>query len=277
MTAQPAWVESELQRALDCGELVRVYQPVVDLRTGAPRYVEALLRWEHREHGLLAPDAFLAADEADALLVRIGWSVVIEAARRAHDWRVRFPAAAVTVSVNVFPAHLDSRDFGRRVESLVRDNDVVGRPALALELGEATVFGRGRAVDRLRAVRNLGVEVVVDDFGAAAASAPVTPDELLSGTLEHLGVLSRLPIDVLKLDRGFADRLAAHPAGTDAVAAVVARAQEVGVSVVATMVEDDADLSAASGAGFDLAQGFHLGRPQPPGAIEAALAALGVT
>ena len=75
--------ESELQRGIDCGELFRVYQPIVDVATGEPRYVETLLRWEHPARGLLSPRDFLVDEGDDTLIFRIGWSVVIEAARQA--------------------------------------------------------------------------------------------------------------------------------------------------------------------------------------------------
>src|SRR3954451_9197029 len=111
--------ESELQRALDCGELIRLYQPVVDLRSGLPVQVETLLRWDHPARGLLAPGEFLVDEDDSSLLVRIGWSVVIEASRRAWVWRRAFPHRPITVSVNLFDSHLERRDLPNRVGHLL--------------------------------------------------------------------------------------------------------------------------------------------------------------
>src|SRR5262249_18518554 len=103
--------ESELKRALDCGELIRLYQPVVELRTDALVQVEALLRWDHRELGLLAPGDFLPGEDDSRLLVRLGWSVVIEAARRAVRWRCVYPDRRITVSGHLFASHLGRREL----------------------------------------------------------------------------------------------------------------------------------------------------------------------
>ena len=116
---QTVVAESELQRALDCGELIRLYQPVIDLASGQPVQVEALLRWDHPGRGLLAPGEFLVDEDDSSLLVRIGWSVVIEAARRSGAWRRAFPNRPITVAVNLFDDHLARRDLPNRIEHLL--------------------------------------------------------------------------------------------------------------------------------------------------------------
>ena len=139
-----AAAESDLQRALDCGELIRLYQPIVELESGAPAYVEALLRWEHPDRGLLTPNEFLVDPDDSALLVRIGWSVVIEAARRAGEWRRAYPNCPITVSVNLAAGHLDKRELSARVEHLLLDNLVPGPNALAFEVSERTFLSHRR-------------------------------------------------------------------------------------------------------------------------------------
>src|SRR5689334_3567746 len=128
--------ESELQRALDCGELIRLYQPVVDLQTGELVQVEALLRWDHPGRGLLAPGEFLVDEDDSSLLVRIGWSVVIEAARRAGEWRRAHPHRPITVTVNLFDDHLERRDLPNRIEFLMHDYEVPTPHGIAFEVGE---------------------------------------------------------------------------------------------------------------------------------------------
>jgi EAL domain-containing protein (putative c-di-GMP-specific phosphodiesterase class I) len=266
----PIVTESQLQRALDCGELTRLYQPIVDLGTGDIRMVEALLRWDHPARGLLAPGEFLAEADNNALLVRIGWSVVIEAAARAGEWRRAYPEDPVTVSVNLFDGHLDRRDLANRVEQLLEYNEVPGDRALAFEVGERHLRpARSRTRERLTVLHNLGVEVVVDDFGAAAATGDDEPDVLLDDALELLESLTSFPLDAVKLDPRFVRRLATG----ERVRAVVDGAHAAGLLVVALAVEDQAMADRATRAGFDLAQGFHFARPERPERIGELLAA----
>src|SRR3954469_19072364 len=116
---QPTVVaESELQRALDCGELIRLYQPVIDLATGVPVQVEALLRWDHPGRGLLAPGEFLVDEDDSTLLVRIGWAGGIAGGGRAGAGRRPFAQRPIAVAVNLFDDHLDRRDLPNRIEHL---------------------------------------------------------------------------------------------------------------------------------------------------------------
>jgi EAL domain-containing protein (putative c-di-GMP-specific phosphodiesterase class I) len=262
--------ESELQRALDCGELIRLYQPVFDLGSGALVQVEALLRWDHSERGLLAPREFLVDEDDSTLLVRMGWSVVIEAARRAGTWRVAFPDREITVAVNLFDDHLGRRDLPNRIEHLLHDNEITEPGALAVEVGEHHVLaGRSRARDRLQVLRNLGVDVVVDDLGVAAAATDVSADALCDWGIECCARLRSQPLDGLKLDPQFVRRLETD----DRVRAVVDAAHASDVSVVALAVEDAAAAARAERLGFDLAQGFHFARPERPERIDELLAA----
>jgi EAL domain-containing protein (putative c-di-GMP-specific phosphodiesterase class I) len=263
--------ESELQRGLDCGELFRVYQPIVDVATGELRYVETLLRWEHPARGLLAPKDFLV-DEDDTLLVRTGWSVIIEAARRAAEWRAGYPSRPITVSVNLSDGHLATRDLSSRVDHLLRDNAVSGPCALAFEVGEHLLLTqRPRNRDRLLPLRNLGVEIIVDDFGAEAAASEAAPDVLRDGAVDLFAALGRFPLDVIKLDPRFVARLTTPPGSAALLAEVVAGAHTAGFRVAAVAVETDADAARAVRSGFDLAQGFHFHRPLPPNDIDSLL------
>lgn len=265
--------ESELQRGIDCGELFRVYQPIVDVASSTPRYIETLLRWNHPARGLLAPKDFLADADDEALLVRIGWSVVIEAARRSGDWRRGYPHHPVTVSVNLSGGHLAARDLSARVDHLVRENELPDQ-ALAFEFSErALLTQRPRYRDRLLGLRNLGVEIVIDDFGAAAATTEVAPDVLRDSAVGLLESLGRFPLDLIKLDPRFVERMTAGDDGPEFVAEVVAAAHAAGLRVVALAVETDADAARTVRAGFDLAQGFHFYRPAPPNDIDSLLRA----
>ncbi len=263
---EAATAETELQRAIDCGELIRLYQPIVELPTGALRYVEALLRWDHPGRGLLAPAQFLVQEDDDKLLVRIGWSVVIEAARRAGEWRRAYPDHPITVSVNLSAGHLSSRDLSSRVEHLLHDNEVPGDHALAFEISERHLTRRLRARDRLVPLRNLGVEVIVDDFGASAATGDLGATELRDATLEVFESLRDFPLDAVKLDPRFTSRLG------EFTPEVVSAAHAADLRVVVASVEDEAAAHAAIEAGFDLAQGFFFHRPERPAYVDGLLA-----
>jgi len=263
--------ESELQRALDCGELIRLYQPVVALGTGAPVQVEALLRWDHPDRGLLAPGDFLVDEDDSTLLVRIGWSVVIEAARRAGAWRDAFPERVPMVTVNLFDDHLARRDLANRVGHLLRDNEIAEPHALAFEVGEHHLVSprlRRHARDRLTVLRNLGVDVVVDDLGVAAGASDATPDELRDWAIECFTTLGRYPLDAVKLDPHFVRRLDSDVR----VQAVLDAAHSSDVVVVALAVEDEAMAVRAERVGFDLGQGFFFARPERPQRIDELLA-----
>jgi EAL domain-containing protein (putative c-di-GMP-specific phosphodiesterase class I) len=261
--------ESELQRALDVGELIRLYQPVVDLRTGEPVQVEALLRWDHPGRGLLGPSGFLVEEEDSSLLVRIGWSVVIEAARRAGEWRRDHPARPVTVAVNLFDDHLALRDLPTRIRYLLEYNEIADPHVLAFEVGEHHfVPTRSRTRDRLMVLRNLGVDVIVDDFGAGAVADELAPEELRDWAVERFAALRRAPLDLVKLAPRFVRGLETGAR----LRTVVDAAHEVGLRVVALAVEDEAMAESARAAGCDLAQGFHFAEPERPSRIDDLLA-----
>jgi EAL domain-containing protein (putative c-di-GMP-specific phosphodiesterase class I) len=206
-------------------------------------------------------------EDDDKLLVRIGWSVVIEAARRAGEWRRAYPEHPITVSVNLSAGHLSSRDLSSRVEHLLHDNEVPGDHALAFEISERQLMKhRLRARDRLLPLRNLGVEVIVDDFGASAAAGDLDAAELRDGTLEVFESLRGFPLDAVKLDPGFRRRLG------EFTPEVVGAAHAADLRVVVVSVEDEAAAHAAIDAGFDLAQGFFFHRPERPAYVDGLLA-----
>ena len=267
---QPMLVaDAELQRALDCGELVRCYQPVYDLATGDVAQVEALLRWEQRDGAVLTPGEFLPGHDDSTLLVRIGWSVVIGAVQRAAEWRHRFPDSPVVVSVNLFDSHLALRELPNRVERLV-DHHLDGGPGLAFEVGEHHAKPpRSRTRDRLTIIRNLGAAVVVDDFGAAAAATDDDAGTLRDDACERLESLRSFPLDVVKLAPAFVERLG----DDERRRTVVDAAHASGIAVCALAVEDDAGDARARRAGCDLGQGFRYGRPTSADDVAELLAA----
>ena len=263
-----AAAESDLQRALDCGELIRLYQPIVEL----PNRRGARLRRGAPPVGAPGP----RAPHPGRVPRRRGRQRAPRAHRVVGRDRSGAPRRGVAACASRTPDHGVGQSVGRstsrsascraRVERLLLDNLVPGPNALAFEISERTLLSRRvQARDRLTPLRNLGVEIVVDDFGATAAATAVGPSELRDSLVELLEPLRAFPLDGVKLDPSVVDRL------DGAVAEVVAAAHSIDVRVVAVGVEDEVAVERACDAGFDLAQGFFFHRPEPPSYIDGLL------
>ncbi|MGY1822546.1 EAL domain-containing protein [Geodermatophilus sp. SYSU D00079] len=228
------------------------YQPVVRVDTGEVDGVEALLRWQHPERGLLSPDAFLSVAEETGQLIPITRWLLTETTRQAAQWEAE--GLRLRMSVNISARHFSAETLVRDVRVALHDS---GLPAerLVLELTETSVAeDPTRAEDQLSVLRNSGVRVAIDDFGTGWSS---------------LAQLLALPIGTLKIDRSLltaAARLAAG--GTGAVlAAIVSLARTLGIRSVAEGVETAEHLQMVREAGCDMAQGYLLARPMPAGEV----------
>ncbi|MGJ7439711.1 EAL domain-containing protein [Aquipuribacter sp. MA13-6] len=230
-----------LRRALEDGELVPFYQPIVDIRTGRPHRLEALLRWQHPELGTLPPLSFLPALEATALVVPVGRSVLDAACGRLAELRgqgFRLPGG---VAVNVAGGQLGRPGLARDVLTALERHGVSG-PQLTLELTETTdLSDHDLARRELAMVSALGVHVVVDDFGVGWSN--------LSRVLD-------LPVDGLKIDRGIAAQVLLDPRAAVVVAATTGMARSLGLAVTAEGVESVEVRDHLAAAGCDLAQGW---------------------
>jgi EAL domain-containing protein (putative c-di-GMP-specific phosphodiesterase class I) len=174
------------------------------------------------------------------------------------------------VTVNLFDEHLERRDLPTRVEHLMHDNEVPAAHGLAFEVGEHQLRPEHRRNrDRLTMLHNLGVDIIVDDFGAAAAATDLAPDALRDWATEGFATLGAVPLDAVKLAPSLVRGLE-----TDArLRAVIEAAHATETAVVALAVEDEEMATRARQVGFDLAQGFHFARPERPTRIDELLAA----
>jgi diguanylate cyclase len=244
-------LQTELRAAIDQGQLVLHYQPLVVAGTGTVNSLEALVRWDHPRLGLLAPAAFLPAAERSDMITALTDRVLAEAVGQAARWHRA--GWRVPVAVNL-PAPVLAQD--RIVEVIAGLLAEHGLPAGALivEITESAVMTRPEScAERLRQVRALGVRVAMDDFGTGYTS---------------LALLTQLPLDELKLDRAFVNRI--HHARERAIVEAVARmAKGLRLTLVAEGVEDQQTADILTAAGFDLLQGYHFGRPVPPGCFSA--------
>ncbi|MEU8818481.1 bifunctional diguanylate cyclase/phosphodiesterase [Actinoplanes sp. NPDC048796] len=246
---------SELRTAIDQGQLELHYQPLVDARTGAVRSLEALVRWRHPRQGLLLPGRFVPAAERSDVITPLTDRILSDAIRQAAGWHRA--GWRVPVAVNL-PAPVLAQD--RIVEVIAGLLAQHGLPshALIVEVTESAVMTRPeRGAERLRLIRELGVRVAMDDFGTGYTS---------------LALLTRLPLDELKLDQSFVHRI--HDPRDRAIVDAVARmARGLDLTLVAEGVEDQPTADILAEAGFDLLQGYHFGRPVPPERLAPAAAA----
>ena len=239
----------DLIEGLDRGQLYLDYQPVVDLRCGRVRSVEALIRWQHPERGVLSPDQFLPQAQRSRLGPVIT-SFVLEAA--AAQWK-RWQRAGVTltIAVNVPPLELTDGRVADAVESLMAAG--FDAASLTIEVTERRVPDIAFIAPALDRLRELGVRLSFDDFG--------TGDSTLMRVQE-------LRFHELKIDRSFVAQVHAAGPGRAIVRFATALAHDLGMDVVAEGVEAGDQVVELRGLDVDLVQGYHLGRPGPAALVE---------
>jgi diguanylate cyclase (GGDEF)-like protein/PAS domain S-box-containing protein/excisionase family DNA binding protein len=251
-------LEEELRRALERDELTLAFQPVVDLTTARIASLEALLRWDHPQSGVVLPGEFLDVAETSGLAVAIGRHVLTSVCRQVARWCADPDLLVPAVSVNVSARELAEPGFVDEVAAVLRRSGV---PAgkIALEVKETELLDEGAGpTSTLQRLRELGVSVVLDDFGTGWSS---------------LADLKRFPITGLKIDRALIGGLADGKEERHIVRAVTGLADALQLFVVAEGVETPAVAQAAVELGCTLAQGFLFGRPVPAPAIDAMLRA----
>jgi predicted signal transduction protein with EAL and GGDEF domain len=243
---------SELAGAASRGELVVRYQPLVDLTTRHVVGVEALARWRHPRHGILAPAAFIPLAEETGAIHGVGRAVLAAACAQTAAWRRAAGGRAVPhLHVNVSSRQLEHDGFAAEVGAVLAET---GLPPgdLTLELTEGTLMRRTEdALARLHALKALGVRLAVDDFGTGYSS---------------LAYLQRFPVDVLKLDKSFVDGIAVTPHDAEIARVVLALGDALGLRTVAEGVETPAQYARLRALGCGLGQG-HLFAPAVDAAV----------
>jgi diguanylate cyclase (GGDEF)-like protein len=240
-------LENGLRRALHNEELRVYYQPEMSLADSRMVAVEALVRWEHPERGLLEPAAFVPMAEQTGLIIEIGAWVLNEACRQVAAWRAA--GSDLGLAVNVSARQLAQPDI---VETVRAALDASGLPAdaLCLEITESSVMRDPEAaLATLSLVRDLGVKIAIDDFGVGFSS------------LAQLKEM--LPLHALKVDRSFITGIADDDRSSAIVAAVVMLASTLGVTAIAEGVETAEQAAQARALGCDLSQGFFFTEPEP--------------
>ncbi len=248
-------LRNDLQEALARDELRLVFQPVVELQTGAIVAAEALLRWEHPVHGLVPPPEFIPTAEETGLIVPIGRWVLREACRTAVAWPDG-EQGPVAVNVNVSGVQLLADDVVAVVGDALAESGLAPQ-RLVVELTESVLLEDVDAVaDVFERLKALGVRIAVDDFGTGYCS---------------LAYLKRFPVDHLKIDRAFIEDLTGSGGDRSLARSIVDLAGVLGLSAVAEGVETAEQAEVLTTMACELAQGFHFSRPVAPDALAALL------
>ncbi|MFF4471072.1 putative bifunctional diguanylate cyclase/phosphodiesterase [Streptomyces sp. NPDC001599] len=260
-----------LRPAIERGEFALEYQPLVGMEDGRVRGVEALIRWNHPQFGVLAPNRFIALAEEDGSIVPLGRWILRTACHQARRWQLAHPdEPPIFVSVNVAVRQVWDSDLVADVARTLEETGLAPH-LLQLELTESAVMGSaGRPLQVLKALSDMGVHIAIDDFGTGYS---------------NLAYLSRLPVSVLKLDgafvRGFqydavpgataSGAGAANPADEVIVEAMVQLAHRLGLTVTAECVETSDQATRLRRIGCDTGQGWLYSRPVAPDRISALL------
>jgi diguanylate cyclase (GGDEF)-like protein len=240
-------MEKELKRAIEENQLLLHYQPQVDLAAGRVLAVEALLRWQHPERGLIPPQTFIPIAEASGLIRPIGAWVLAEACRATRRWHEQ--GLEIGISVNVSAAQLKHQELPATVSQALAAS---GLPAgaLELELTESMFVDPAELVVHraVQAIAAMGVRLAIDDFGTGYSS---------------LGYLKRLPVHKIKIDKSFVRELGSDDGDAAIVRSIIGLAQTFGKRVLAEGIEEASQYRFLLAEGCHEGQGYHFARPMP--------------
>jgi diguanylate cyclase (GGDEF)-like protein len=231
----------ELEGAVARGEMHVLYQPIVDLTDERPVAVEALVRWHHPDRGLVSPAQFIPIAERSGVITSIGLFVLEEALRQAAGW------PGLYVSVNLSPRQLQEPTLVDDVLAVL-DRTGVDPNFLLLEVTESAIVDDKTGIEALRELRTHGIKIGIDDFGTGYSS---------------LHYLTRLPVNLLKIDRSFVAELNGTPEGSAITDAVIRLAQVLHLVTVAEGIETQAQADELLALGCNRGQGFLYARPVP--------------
>ena len=251
--AEHLQLAAEMNRAIERGEFRVHYQPLVELETGRISEVEALVRWEHPERGLLPPGEFLSLAEETGLILPIGRFVLREACREARELQRRYPSEPpLMLGVNLSARQFRQPDLIGEISETLEETGLDPR-TLKLEITESVAVDDVEStVATLRELKEMGVVLAIDDFGTGYSS---------------LAYIKRFPIDVLKIARPFVDGLGVDPEDTALVRATIAFAKALKLAVTGEGIETAEQLVQLRALGCDTGQGYYFAKPLPGEAV----------
>jgi len=243
-------VENRLREAIDKGELTMVFQPLINLQTGAVKGFEALARWDDPVLGQVSPNEFIPVAEESGLIVPLGRWAMCECVQTLADWDRRFgDALPITMSVNLSPVQMVRDNVPRAVEEALRYSGVDGS-RLIIELTEsALISDPDKTRQLLGALQAMNVTVAMDDFGTG---------------FSNLASLQSLPIDVLKIDRSFVTDMTTDQDKVAIIRAIISLAGALGMETTAEGIEQLEMAEALAKLGCNFGQGYHFARPLVP-------------
>ncbi|CAM3156199.1 EAL domain-containing protein [Janthinobacterium lividum] len=244
---QQLHLESDLRHAIERQELVLYYQPRIDAKSSRLNGVESLIRWQHPQHGLIAPDSFIPAAEESGLIVSIGAWVIREACRQQVAWR-EAGAGDIAVSINLSAIQLKSGGLVATLREVLREFPVTPGQ-IEFELTESILMDNvDDTIATLHAIKALGFALSIDDFGTGYSS---------------LNYLCRFPLDKLKIDMSFVQDIHGSPQNLAVTKTIIGLGHTLGLTVTAEGVESAADADVLRHAGCDELQGYYFARPMP--------------
>lgn len=248
-------LEIDLRQALERQELQVYYQPIISLNNGRITGFEALARWQHPTRGFVSPAEFIPVAEETGLIITLGWWVLREACRQLRRWNLKFaPASPLTISVNLSGKQLALPDIVNNIEQILRDTDCDAR-YLKLEITESVLVENAAAATvTLQQLKALGIGLSIDDFGTGYSS---------------LSYLHRLPIDTLKIDRSFINKIDCDPEKIEIIRTVVDLAWKLSMDIVAEGVETKKQMFQLMALKCEYAQGYLFSKPVDSQMIEA--------
>ncbi|MGV8990233.1 MAG: putative bifunctional diguanylate cyclase/phosphodiesterase [Thiobacillus sp.] len=249
------FIEGGLRRALERQEFVLHYQPKTHLQSGAIVGVEALIRWQHPQRGLIFPEQFVPIAEDCGLTQPIGRWVLREACKQAQAW-LQAGLPPIVVAINASASEFHTRGFFGNVRATLEEARLEPR-YLEIELTESVLMRDAKATDAvLHALADLGVKLTVDDFGTGYSS---------------LSYLRKFPINTLKIDQSFVNQMTSNADDASIVSAVISLAKSLRLRVIAEGVETPEQAAFLRDRQCDEGQGFHFGRPMAAEAFAALL------
>ena len=238
-------IEQALRHAVGTNQIFMEYQPVIDLRTGRVASLEALMRWRHPERGVVPPSQFIPVAEKTGSIVELGMQALTQVVKQIRAW-LDAEVPIVPIAVNVSPLQFDRTEFAAEVARVAAEAEVDPR-WLRFEITESALMKEpDKLIGTLQTLRELGAQVLIDDFGTGFSS---------------LSYLDRLPVDTLKIDQAFVRNLEGDSARTSIIDAVLDLARRLRLTTVAEGVETSSQANLLRERGCDYAQGYFFSKP----------------
>ncbi|MBL1175223.1 EAL domain-containing protein [Pantanalinema sp. GBBB05] len=241
-------LENELRRGIVAQEFVLYYQPIVCLKSGIIVGFEALVRWQHPSQGFIPPLKFIPLAEETGLIIPLGQWIFQAACQQAHQWQRQFPEQNLMISINLSGRQFDQPGLIDQLARIIQETQIC-EARLKLEITESMVMGDVEAaIDIMLRLKALGCKLGMDDFGTGYSS---------------LSQIRRLPIDTLKVDRSFVQKLGASQEDYEIARMIISLGHTLGMDVIAEGVETQTDAETLRSMGCEFGQGYFWAKPLP--------------